>query len=262
MSGSAPPGASGHHTHEHLHIHGDGPVHRLPPEAKLVGLVAFVAVVALTPRQLVAALLVDAALIAAVVAVAGLPPRRVLHRLAVIIPFLTFAAVVPFVGGGDQVDVAGLSLSVDGLWASWNVAIKALIGTSASIVVAATSPVPDLITGLGRLRLPAVLVAIVAFMFRYLDLIADQVGRTRQAMTARAHDPRWLWQARPLAAASGALFVRTYERGERVHGAMLARGWTGAMPDLDRPTVGPRPWLASLVPAVVAAVALTVGLVT
>lgn len=256
-SGSRPP-----RSHLHLHLHGDGPLHRLAPEAKIVGLVAFVLVVALTPRHLIGVLLVDGAVVASVVAVAGLPVRVVVGRLAVILPFVAFAALLPVIGGGEQATVLGVPLSVDGLWAAWNVLAKAGIGASASIVLAATTPVPDVLAGLSRLRLPAVLVAILAFMFRYLDLVVDQFARTRRAMAARAHDPRWLWQARPLAAASGTLFVRTYERGERVHGAMLARGWTGTMPDLGGPAPSLRQWSLALGPAVVAAIALVTALVT
>src|SRR5690606_38583839 len=145
--------------------------------------------------------------VVAVIAAAGLSPRLVATRLLVIAPFVLYAALIPFVATGEQIEVAGLALSVDGLWASWNVGAKATLGASISIVVAATTSLGDLVGGLGRLRLPAVLVAIVAFLFRYVDVLAEQVHRQRAAMTARAHDPRWLWQARPLASSAGVLFV-------------------------------------------------------
>ena len=105
-----------------------------------------------------------------------------------------FAALVPFVADGDQVVVFGLSLSEEGLWAAFGVVAKSTIGATASIVFAATTPVPDVIRALSELRVPAVIVGIVAFMFRYLDVIIDQLRRMRQAMVARCHDPRWLWQ--------------------------------------------------------------------
>ncbi len=250
--------------HAHLHVPGDTIVHRLPANAKLVGLVVFVTVVALTPRYAVAAFAVDAVAVAVVVGAARLPVRLVAARLAVIIPFLLFAVLVPFLAGGDEVDVAGLSLSRDGLWAAFNVTAKAVIGATASIVLAATTPVPDVIAGLNRLRVPPVLVGIVAFMFRYLDLLVDQTRRMRQAMVARAHDPRWLWQAKPIAASAGTLFVRSYERGERVHQAMLARGYTGTMPDLAAPGDDDRrpraAWAVAMAPAVVGASALVLAI--
>ena len=251
------------------------PIHRVAPEAKLVGLVAFASVVALTPRDRVPALLVDATVVIVVAALARLRPRAVLARLTVITPFLLFALSVPFVAAGPDVEVGGIDLSVEGLWAAWNVVAKATIGAGASIVVATTTSVTAAITGLTRLRLPPVLVAIAAFMFRYLDLVAEELARTRRAMTARGHDPRWLWQARPLAAATGALFIRSFERGERVHQAMLARGYRGTLPDFgddlapgtagDPGSTDHRPmgrsryrWVAALAPATVAALAAMV----
>lgn len=260
MAGRAP--SAGRAPHSHLHVHGDSAVHRLAPEAKVAGLVAFVVAVALTPRHAVAAFAIDAVALGIVVAVARLRLRLVLARLVVIVPFLTFAVLVPFIAGGDHVDVLGVSLSRDGLWAAFNVTVKATLGATASIVLAATTPVPDVIRGLNRLRLPPVLVGIVAFMFRYLDLLVDQTRRMRNAMVARGHDPRWLWQAGPIASSAGTLFVRTYERGERVHQAMLARGYVGTMPDLDAAPLTPpaRSWIVALAPAVVAWAALATAL--
>jgi cobalt/nickel transport system permease protein len=227
----------------------------MSPEAKLFGLVLFVVAVAVTPREAVVVFAVDAAVVIAVVAIARLPLRLVLARLVVILPFIAFAVLVPFIGGGEQVEVLGVSLSSDGLWAAFNVTAKAVLGATASIALAATTPIPDVVRGLGRLRVPPVLVGIIAFMFRYLDLLVDQTRRMRYAMVARGHDPRWLWQVGPIAASAGTLFVRSYERGERVHGAMLARGFSGTMPDLDDHPA-PGGWPGALAPGAVAVCAL------
>ncbi|MGA0837827.1 MAG: energy-coupling factor transporter transmembrane component T family protein, partial [Ilumatobacteraceae bacterium] len=123
----------------HLVIHGHSPVHRLAPETKVVSTFAFVICVALTPREQMWAFGVHAAVALSIVVLAGLPARVVLARLAVIIPFLTFAALVPFVAGGEEVDVLGIGLSRDGLWGAWNVAAKASIGATASIILSATT---------------------------------------------------------------------------------------------------------------------------
>ena len=242
--------------HRHLHVHGTSPVHRLAPQTKVAGLVAFVLVVALTPRQWMAAFGVDAAVVVVVIALAGLPARQVLARLAAVVPFVAFALVLPFVGDGETVQVGGLSLSSDGLWASWNILAKATLGATASIVVTATTPIPDLLAGLARLRVPAAVVGIVGFMFRYLDLIVDELARMRRAMVARGYSPRWIWQTRPIASSAGTMFVRTYERGERVHDAMAARGFTGTMPHLGSTTTSRPDWAVALTPALIAASAV------
>jgi cobalt/nickel transport system permease protein len=143
----------------------------------------------------------------------------------------------------------------------WNILAKASIGATASIVLSATTRVPDVLTGLTRLRVPRVLVAIIAFMMRYLDLLVRQLGRMRTSMTARCHDPRWLWQVKPIASSAGALFVRSYERGERVHQAMLARGYTGTMPTLDRRPATAVDWSRAASLPVVAVVTLIVAVV-
>lgn len=247
-------------THRHLFIPADSPVHRLAPEVKVAALFVLVVSVALTPRHAVGAFVVDAAVLAAVFVVARLP-TMVLVRLVVVVPFVAFAFFVPFVGGGEQVRVLGIDLSVAGLWATWNILAKAILGAFASILLAATTPIPDILHGLGRLKFPSVVVGIIGFMFRYLDVLADQLRRMRRAMTARGHDPRWLWQARPVASSVGVLFVRSYERGERIHGAMLARGFTGTMPALDERSATGRDWLLAAVPASIAFVAMIVGFV-
>ena len=177
---------------DRLHLAGDTIIHRLAPHVKIVATFAFVISVAISPRQRVEVFAVAFVCVLALIAVARIPIRVWLARCAVILPFMTMAVLVPFVGGGEQTEVLGVSLSTDGLWAAFNIAAKALIGASASIVLAATTPVTGLLEGFARLRVPRVLISIVAFMIRYLDLLVAQLGRMRTAMVARAHDPRWL----------------------------------------------------------------------
>lgn len=248
--------------HRHLHVHGTSRLHRLAPETKLLGLVAFVVAVAVTPREWIPVFAVDAAVVLTLIVVARLPARFVLRRLATIVPFVGFALLLPFLADGPTTDVGPFALSVDGLWACWNILAKAALGATAGIVVTATTPIPEVLSGLTRLRVPSAVVGIVGFMFRYLDLIVDELARMRRAMAARAYDPRWLWQARPIAASAGALFVRTYERGERVHDAMAARGFAGTMPGIAGAPPARHDWILSLLPAAIAVTALVTAAAT
>lgn len=233
-----------------LYVHEHSPVHRLAPEAKVLGTALFVLAVALTPREALWAFLAYLTIEATLVVISRVPAGFVFTRLAAVIPFVLFALLLPFIGGGDRVEALGLELSEQGLWAMWNILAKATLGAGASILLAATTETPDIIKALGRLRVPTVITSIASFMIRYLELIADELGRMRTAMTARGHDPRWLWQAKPIASSAGTLFVRSYERGERVYDAMLARGYTGAMPPTGSGSATPLEWLAGLTPAV------------
>lgn len=246
-----------------LYLHEHSVVHRLAPQVKVVAAFAYVAAVALTPREAVGAFAVDAVALGAVVRLARVPARFLLPRMVVVAPFLALALLLPFVAVGNEVEVLGVPLSVEGLWGGFNLAVKALLGVATSLTLAATTEVPRLLRGLERLRVPAILTQIAGFMVRYLEVVVGELRRQHVAMTARGYDPRWLWQARAIAASSGTLFVRSYERGERVHAAMLARGYDGVMPPpLDEVVASPRQWAASLilplVPATGAALALTV----
>lgn len=247
--------------HAELYVERRSPVHRLAPETKIVAVFGLVAAAAVTPNRAMWAFGAHATLVVLGYAAARLGPGVLLRRAAAVAPFITFAVLVPFIAGGPRTEVVGLSVSTEGLWSSWGIVAKATIGASASGLLASTTTIPDLIRGLGRLGLPATVTAIITFMFRYLDVIVGEMGRMRMAMTARAHDPRWLWQARPMATAAGALFVRSYERGERVHAAMTARGFTGRMPETGRRRATGREWaIAAGVIAVAALVSATARL--
>jgi cobalt/nickel transport system permease protein len=252
---------SGGHAHA-LYVHGDSPIHRLPPECKLLAQVGFVFAVVATPREAFWAFAVFAATVAIVAQIAGLPLTFVGKRLVIEVPFILFAVFLPLVGQGERTNVLGLSLSVEGLWAMWNILIKGTIGVGASVILAATTSVPGFLQGLDRLHLPKAFTAITGFMIRYSEVITSEAHRMKIARESRGYDARWLWQAKGFAASAGALFIRSFERGERVHLAMLSRGYDGTMPEAedDRPTR--RQWVASLsVPVFAAVIAATAWLV-
>lgn len=207
-----------------LHFHGHSPVHRAQPHHKLLALVGFVLVVVATPSDAYPLFFGYLVVLASVVAWSTVPPAYLLKRALVELPFLVFALLLPFVAQGPQVDVAGLSLSEPGLVAAAGLAMKGTLGVLASLLLAATTEPQDLIRGLERLRMPSQLVQILAFMVRYLDVVGDEMRRMRVALASRgftASNPRH-WPV--IARSAGALFIRSYERGERVHLAMLSRG--------------------------------------
>jgi cobalt/nickel transport system permease protein len=153
--------------------------------------------------------------------------------MVVEVPFVIFALLMPIVSTGERIDVVGLSLSEAGLVSAWNLLAKGTLGVVASILLGATTDARDLLMGLHRLRLPSRLVEIAAFMVRYIDVVVAEMQRMRVARESRAFEARHLGHLRVVARSAGALFIRTYERGERVHLAMLSRGYTGSMPDIE-----------------------------
>lgn len=232
------------HTHK-LYRHGHSPVHRLPAHCKIVGVFGFVLVAVATPREAMWAFGLYALLLAAVAVVARVPPGFVLKRMLIEVPFVAFAVLLPFVAEGPRVEWLGLSLSESGLWGAWNVLAKGTLGVAASVLLAATTDIRELLLGLQRLRLPAQLVQIASFMIRYGDVVADELRRMKIARASRGFEARGVRQWGVLAKTAGALFIRSYERGERVHLAMVSRGYAGSMPVIDQVTASRAQWARS-----------------
>jgi cobalt/nickel transport system permease protein len=217
------------HGHK-LHFHGHSPVHRAPAHLKILALLGFVLVVVATPREWFPVFGGYLAVIAVVVGISRVPPTYLLKRMVVEVPFVFFALLLPFVARGPETEVLGVTVSEHGLLAAWGLLAKGTLGVLASLTLAATTEPQDVLAGLERLRLPNQLVQILGFMIRYMDVVTSEMQRMRIARESRgytARDPRH-WPV--LARSAGALFIRSYERGERVHLAMLSRGYTGRIP--------------------------------
>jgi cobalt/nickel transport system permease protein len=213
----------------------DSPIHRLDPRAKLIGFAGITVVAVSTPLQAWPAYAACALALGGVAALAGVGPGTLWARARLVLPLVLFVAVfLPFVRhGGATVELGPLTLSEAGLATFATVSAKAVLGTVSAVLLGATTSFPDVLHALERLRAPRLLVLIAAFMYRYLFVIVDETRRMRAALTARAYRPRHALQAGALGRVATALFLRTYERGERVHLAMLARGWRHTMPRLD-----------------------------
>ena len=196
----------------------DSPVHRLDPRVKIVGLIGLVVVSASLPPGSWLAFAAVMAILVGLVAAARLHPLHVLHRMTVEVPFLLAAAILPFT-------------AEDGLVLGATVGLKITVGVLAMVILSSTTPFPRLLRGFELLKTPRLIVVIVAFMWRYLHVLADEVSRMKTARAARGYSAGWFWQsATSTGALISTLFVRALERGERVYLAMTSRGYSGSMP--------------------------------
>lgn len=217
--------------HEHaMYVHRHTPVHHLAPEVKVVAALALTAVVVATPRERLVAFGAYALLILAIAVLARVPAPWLAKRSLIELPFVATAVLLPFFAAGPRTEFAGLELSVDGLWGGWNILVKGTLGVLIALLLSATTPARDLLVGLDRLRVPQAITQIAMFMLRYLEVLADEARRMRIARLSRLDDPRFLWQVKGFASGLGTLFLRAFERGERVFLAMRSRGYTGRLP--------------------------------
>lgn len=143
------------------------------------------------------------------------------RRCAAALPFLALAAVLPF-----AVDVPGLG-STD--WAA-SIVLRGTAAVALLALLVETTEFGELIAALQRFRLPGVWITALALAFRYLFLLGDEWRRSNEARACRAPALEGLALTKVMAGQLGLVFVRAWERGERVHGAMLARGFDGRWP--------------------------------
>jgi cobalt/nickel transport system permease protein len=217
----------------------DSVVHRLDPRTKALAMLAFVLAVMATPPTAWPSFALYAVLVAGLILLARLPPLYVLKRSAVVAPFVLMIALsLPFFEGGK---VAGsynvgwwqVSVTYGGLIVLWNVVVKSWLSALGLILLSATTPFPRLLKGLERLGVPRVMVMILSFMYRYIFVLVDEAMRMGRARESRSLGGGWIWRARTLGNMIGTLFLGSYERGERVYQAMLARGFDGEIRTLD-----------------------------
>jgi cobalt/nickel transport system permease protein len=217
----------------------DSPVHRMDPRAKLLATLAFIAAVSLTPTASWLAYGLYFFIIAVPVLLSKVPPFYILKRSLVIIPFVLLVAVfIPFFKEGEVVATVNLwgwhiSLTQSGLELMGSILAKAWLSILSLVLLTSTTGFPKLLKGMERLHTPGVMVMLLSFMYRYIFLLTDEVMRMKQARESRSFGGRRLWQIKTVGNMIGTLFIRSYERGERVYASMVARGFDGHSRTLD-----------------------------
>lgn len=218
----------------------DSLIHRLDPRSKLVMTLAFIAAVVLTPSAGWLVYCLYFVIIATLVLLSRLPLLYIFRRSLVIIPFVLLVAVfVPFfkegeVAFGFNIWAWHLSLTHDGLQLLWSILAKSWLSILSLILLTSTTGFASLLKGLEQLRMPRVMVMLLSFMYRYIFLLTDEVMRMKQARDSRSFGGKRLWQINTVGNMIGTLFIRSYERGERVYVAMISRGFDGHSRTLGR----------------------------
>jgi cobalt/nickel transport system permease protein len=208
------------------HCDNGGPLQRLDARLKLVATFAYVVAVVATPVGWWGALAAEGLLLAFLVGLSGVPPRELFVRwlgFLVLFGFLTLM-VAPSRPERAEHGLAAVALTI---------LAKDSLALVATLLLVQVTSFRTLLVALRRLGVPAILVATLQFMYRYLFVLGDELERMLQARRARTfrHSGRLDWGL--LGGLIGVLFLRSYERGERVHAAMLARGWDGTMRSLN-----------------------------
>ena len=242
-----------------MHVHfldpyrpGHSAVHRLDARVKLILVLAFILTCALTPTGAWPVYVILFSLVLAVEILSELGVISILKRSSLAIPFILAAFPLLFTIQGAPLFRLTLgpwilAASVEGLNRFASIAFKSWLSVQAAILLATSTPFPELLQAMRAIRIPRLLVAIFGLMWRYLFVLADETIRLLRARASRSgqsSDPRLktggglAWRARITGGMAGNLFLRAFERSDRIYMAMLARGYDGEVRALPLPTLG------------------------
>lgn len=238
-----------HHSHSLIHL--------LDARVKLLLALAYILASALTPAGAWPIYILLLAILLGVEVLSEESLGFYFKRSLLALPFVLAAAPLVFTVPGDALLTLWLggvqiTASLQGLERFLSVLFKSWISVQMAIVLTTTTTFPDLLLALRALRLPRLLVAVIGLMWRYLFVLADEVLRLSRARAARSgvsddagrkSGGSVAWRARVTGGMVGNLFLRSFERSDRIYVAMLSRGYDGEVRGLPQKAPTAAAWI-------------------
>ncbi len=235
----------------------NSPIHHLDPRIKLVLTVAFILANALMPTAAWPVYILLLAVVISEELLSDLGVRNVLKRSALALPFVLAALPLIFTVPGQaffSVHIGPwiLQASLTGMARFLGITLKSWISIQAAIVLAASTSFPDLLVAMRALHVPRLMVSIFGLMWRYLFVLVDEASRLLRARLARSGESdtpsvktggSLAWRAQVTGGMAGSLFLRAFERSDRIYMAMVSRGYDGEARSLPLPGVQPSQWV-------------------
>ena len=247
------------HAFDRYH-HAESLIHRLDPRVKVSLTILFILSNLLLPDGAWIGFGLSWGLVLLASAAANLSIAYPVKRSIIALPFALAAASVLFSLPGialAQINLGPLHLVLTdaGLLRFTSILVRSWISVQMAVLLVATTQFPDLLHALRHLHVPAVLVAIISILYRDLFVLADEALRLLRAREARSAVPLGqvkaggtrAGRARVAGVMAGQLFLRSYERSDRIYNAMLARGYTGSLLTLNPHVMRDRDWTVLVV---------------
>lgn len=191
----------------------DAPYQRLDARIKIIVTLAFVVSMALSVKDIPLRVIPFLVFIVFLAAISRLSPKVLLRRLLPALPFFLFASIVLGFSKGSHAAIAAF--------------LKGFLSVLSVIILVSTTRFSNLLKGLEGLKVPVLIVSLISFVYRYLFIIADEYGHIKIARESRNFGGNKRWQWKTIGHSVGTLFLHSYERGDRVYSAMVARGYDG-----------------------------------
>ncbi len=236
-----------HHAHIDRFAFQDSWFHRLDSRIKLGVTVVYMAAVLSLPATSVSLLFCYAVPPFAVLVAAGIPLGFVLRHILLTSPFVLILALSGPLYDRQPVQVlfGPLAWTMTSGWLRCLVILgKFTVSMMAILALVSTTRFSRLLAGLQRLHVPEILVVQLGFLYRYLFVLIDTVHHmARAASSRRFHGLGLRREVRTAGALVGCLLVRSLDQADRIHRAMLGRGFQGRWHSLSQDRMCGQDWL-------------------
>lgn len=204
---------------------GDTAIHRLDPRAKVLATLVFVVTVVSFGKYEVTALVPFLLFPVAMVALGNLPVAYVIKKIALLCPFALVVGIFNPIFDREVLVQIG-SLGITGGWLSFaSIVMRSILTVGAAIVLVGVTGFPGVCRALERIGMPRVFAVQLLFLYRYIFVLTDEGSRMERARKLRSLGKKM--EPGIFGSLVGHLLLRTWQRAERIHMAMLARGFTG-----------------------------------
>ncbi len=207
----------------------DSFIHRVDPRVKIITFFVFILFVVLTSETAYLSFLLYGMVLLILLFSSRIPFLFMFKKSLAVIPFVILIAIfIPFIK------------KEDGVILFWSILIKSYLSILSMILLTSSAKFSNLLKALEKLKLPRIFIMIISFMYRYSFLLIDQVQRMQRAKESRTFQKKSpMYALKTLSNIVGVLFLRSYERGERVYLAMCSRLFQGEIKTIDTLKIKP-----------------------
>lgn len=209
-----------------LMARGDTPLHRLDARAKVLVTLVFILCVVSYGRYELAALLPFFIFPTVMITLSDIPPLFIIRKIALLCPFVLIVGAFNPLFDRDIILQLG-PLGISGGWISFiSILTRSILTVGAAFILVGVTGFNAACQALEQLGMPQVFAVQLLFLYRYIFVLADEAGRASRARELRSCGKKGLG-INSFSSMIGHLLLRTWQRAERIHMAMLARGFTG-----------------------------------
>lgn len=240
---------------KHIHIDEfaklNSPFHRLDPRAKAIAVFVFIFMAVSMTQTL--PLTASVLFWSAVLVISRVPLGYVVRRITWILPFAGFLILFfPFITPGDiiwsgSIGFVNINATTQGIDRAVMLLLRVMVSILGLISLMATTRFNSLLKALNDLRVPGIILQMVEFTIRYIFVTIDELKRMRRARKSRGFlSGKGIWNfnaLKILAQMIGTMFIRAYERGDRVYVAMLSRGFSGQIKTIHHYSLLPKDYI-------------------